>query len=110
MTRLSSILSRTILLCMGIVPAAALAQSETVTLVPPNPQVEPTVTVTSHPGDSISSNYNIDFTAMDSNGDGNIVRAEVNASGNADLMREFHVVDRNNNGRLTREELKGWLS
>ena len=67
------------------------------------------VTVTSSPGNSISSNYHIDLAAMDTNGDGNIVRAEVSASGNADLMREFHVVDANHNGRLTREELKGWL-
>ena len=110
MTRLSPILLSTLLSSLGLVSGAALAQSETVTLVPANPHVESTVTVTSHPGDSISSNYNIDFAALDSNGDGNIVRAEVNASGNADLMREFHVVDRDNNGRLTRDELKGWLS
>jgi hypothetical protein len=67
------------------------------------------VTVTSSPGNSISSNYRIDFAAMDANGDGHIVRGEVSASGNDDLMREFHVVDANRNGRLTREELKGWL-
>ena len=65
------------------------------------------VTVTDSPGNSISSNYKVDFDAMDTSGDGNITRAE--ASGNADLMREFHVVDANNNGRLTREEMKGWL-
>jgi hypothetical protein len=28
---------------------------------------------------------------------------------NADLMREFHVVDANHNRRLTKEEMKGWL-
>ena len=33
----------------------------------------------------------------------------VRASGNADLEREFHVVDTNHNGRLTKEEMKGWL-
>ena len=65
------------------------------------------VTVTDSPGTSISSNYNVDFDAMDTNDDGAITRAE--ASGNADLMREFHVVDANANGRLTREEMKGWL-
>ena len=27
----------------------------------------------------------------------------------ADLMREFHVVDANHNGRLTKEEIKNWL-
>ena len=65
------------------------------------------VTVTSSPGNSISSNYHVDFDAIDANNDGNITRAE--AAGNADLMREFHVVDGNHNGRLTREEMKGWL-
>ena len=65
------------------------------------------VTVTDHPGNSISPNYDIDFGVMDANGDGHIARAE--ASGNADLMREFHVVDGNEDGRLTREEMKGWL-
>jgi hypothetical protein len=65
------------------------------------------VSVTSHPGNSVSSNYHVDFDAMDANHDGNITRAE--ASGNADLMREFHVVDANHNRRLTKEEMKGWL-
>ena len=63
--------------------------------------------VTSHPGNSVSSNYHVDFDAMDANHDGNITRAE--GKGNADLMREFHVVDANHNGRLTKEEMKGWL-
>ena len=65
------------------------------------------VSVTSHPGNSISPNYHVDFDAMDANHDGNISRGE--AHGNADLTREFHVVDSNHNGRLTREEMKGWL-
>jgi Ca2+-binding EF-hand superfamily protein len=67
------------------------------------------VRVNELPPDSISSNYRIDFGTMDANGDGSISRAEARASGNDDLMREFHVVDANHNGRLTREELKGWL-
>jgi Ca2+-binding EF-hand superfamily protein len=65
------------------------------------------VTFTSHPGNSISPNYHVDFAAMDANGDGAITRAE--ARGNADLMREFHVVDANHDGRLGRDEMKGWL-
>lgn len=79
---------------------------------PPDPIDAPTppaanVTVTSHPGNSISPNYHVDFEAMDANHDGAITRAE--ARGNPDLMREFHVADANHNGRLTREEMKGWL-
>lgn len=65
------------------------------------------VTVNSMPGNSISSNYQIDFGAMDGNGDGVISRAEARV--NPDLTREFHVVDMDNNGRLTREELKDWI-
>ena len=63
--------------------------------------------VTSHPGDSISSNYHVDFDALDGNHDGSLSRAE--AKVNPDLMREFRVVDSNHNGRLSKEEMKGWL-
>lgn len=65
------------------------------------------VTVTSHPGHSISGDYRIDFDAMDGDRDGAISRTEV--GGNGSLAAEFHVVDANQDGRLTREELKGWL-
>jgi hypothetical protein len=68
---------------------------------------EGNVTFTSHPGNSISPNYHVDFEAMDANHDGAITRAE--ARGNADLMREFHVVDMDHNGRLTRVEMKDWI-
>lgn len=65
------------------------------------------VTVNSMPGNSISSNYKIDFDATDKNNDGVIVRSEVTA--NPDLQREFHVVDLDNNGQLTRVELQDWI-
>ncbi|TAK39368.1 MAG: hypothetical protein EPO30_03440 [Lysobacteraceae bacterium] len=65
------------------------------------------VTFTDHPGNSISPNYRVDFDAMDDNGDGVITRRE--GSGNPDLMREFHVVDLDDNGRLTRAEMKDWI-
>jgi hypothetical protein len=84
---------------------------QTVPATPATPAMSATpadnVTVTSHPGNSISPNYHVDFDAMDANHDGAITRAE--GRGNPDLMREFHVVDSNHNGRLTREEMKGWL-
>jgi hypothetical protein len=66
------------------------------------------VVVSSRPGDSISSNYKVDFAALDKNSDGNLTRGEVNASGNADLTREFVAVDINRNGRLSQDEMKGW--
>jgi hypothetical protein len=83
-----------------VVPAAPMS---------PRPAVvgNDNVTFTDHPGNSVSSNYNIDFEAMDANGDGVIVRSE--GRGNADLMREFHVVDSDHNGRLTRTEMKDWI-
>lgn len=76
--------------------------------MPPMEGASASGTVTSHPGNSISPNYHVDFDAMDSNHDGNISRAE--AKGNPDLMREWRVVDTNHNGRLTKVEMKGWLN
>ena len=75
----------------------------------PAPAPGTPTTVRSNPPDSISSNYRIDFASLDGNGDGNVSRGEVRSSGNEDLMREFHVVDANHNGRLTKEEMRGWL-
>ena len=76
----------------------------------PMPPSGSPVTVREHQPDSISSNYKIDFAALDKNSDGNVSRSEVRSSGNADLEREFHVVDANRNGRLTKDEMKGWLN
>lgn len=95
----------------GVAAAATPPQ----VVVPADPQSDrpatvgnDNVTFTDSPGNSISPNYSIDFEAMDSNGDGVITRAE--GRGNADLMREFHVVDMDHNGRLTRTELKDWIN
>lgn len=93
--------------------AAVRAMSDpqvTVVQVPParDGMVEPEVTITDSPGNSVSSNYHVDFAAMDTNDDGVIVRSE--ARGNADLMREFHVVDRDDNGRLTAVEMQDWTN
>ena len=66
------------------------------------------VTFSDHPGNSISPDYRVDFSAMDGNDDGVVVRSE--ARGNADLMREFHVVDLDNDGRLSRVEMKDWIN
>ena len=79
-------------LAVGVVPVTTNAQ---------------VVTVNSMPGNSISSNYKIDFDATDDNNDGVIVRSEITA--NPDLQREFHVVDLDNNGQLTRVELQDWI-
>lgn len=64
------------------------------------------VRVSSRAPDSVVGQYRVDFAALDGNGDGHITRAE--ARGNASLTAEFHVADRNADGRLTPEELSGW--
>jgi hypothetical protein len=86
-------------------PAAPMPPSDTTSATAAGANGQ--ATVTSHPGNSISSNYHVDFDAMDTNHDGSISRAE--AKGNPDLTREFRVVDSNHNGRLSKEEMKGWL-
>ena len=63
--------------------------------------------VTSSPGNSIVGDYHIDFDTMDSNHDGNLSRKE--AGSNATLMREFRAVDHDRNGRLSKQELEGWM-
>ncbi|MFC4727536.1 hypothetical protein [Coralloluteibacterium thermophilus] len=59
------------------------------------------------PGIPNAADYRIDFDALDRTGRGYITRNDV-PSGHP-LQSEFHVVDRNRDGRLTREELSGWL-
>ena len=93
-------------------PEAPMPPPPPTDAMPPSDAMPPAgapTSVRSLPPDSVSSNYKVDFAAMDKNSDGNVSRAEVRASGNADLAREFHVVDANHNGRLTQEEMKGWL-
>jgi Ca2+-binding EF-hand superfamily protein len=51
--------------------------------------------------------YRIDFAALDANGDGSLSRTEVRS--NATLTGEFRAVDNDHNGRLSKEELKGWM-
>lgn len=65
------------------------------------------VTVQSGPSNSVVGEYKIDFASLDRNGDGSLNRNE--ASANATLMGEFRAVDSNRNGRLSKDELKGWM-
>jgi len=102
----------------GGVPPAPSAAPMPPEAMPPAPPAAPAapmappgspVTVREQQPDSISSNYKVDYAALDKNGNGSVSRAEVRASGNDDLAREFHVVDGNHDGRLTEAEMKGWL-
>lgn len=65
------------------------------------------VTVRSIQPDSVTGDYRIDFSALDVDGDGFISREEAQA--NPALADEFNALDRHRRGRLTREQLAGWL-
>lgn len=64
------------------------------------------VRLTEHPPNSVVGDYQVDFDAMDSDGDGSISRGEAQA--NPTLSGEFDGVDRNRDGRLDRTELADW--
>ncbi len=68
---------------------------------------EAPVTVRSVQPDSVVGDYRIDFDALDSDGDGYISRAEAQA--NPSLAAEFDAIDIPRRGRLSREQLAGWL-
>ncbi|WP_313318406.1 EF-hand domain-containing protein [Stenotrophomonas sp.] len=65
------------------------------------------VTVRSIQPDSVIGNYRIDFDAMDVDGDGFISRDEAQA--NPALADEFNALDTARRGKLSREQLAGWL-
>ncbi|MGH8053150.1 MAG: EF-hand domain-containing protein [Stenotrophomonas sp.] len=65
------------------------------------------VTVRSVQADSVVGNYRIDFDALDLNGDGFISREE--AQSNPALADEFNALDTGRRGKLSREQLAGWL-
>lgn len=55
----------------------------------------------------LSSDYTIDFEALDADGDGFISRRE--AAAHERLTEEFRGVDADGDGLLSREELRGWI-
>ncbi|WP_313173451.1 EF-hand domain-containing protein [Stenotrophomonas sp.] len=73
----------------------------------PMPTDQAQVTVRSIQPDSVVGNYRIDFEAMDVDGDGFISREEAQA--NPALADEFNALDTARRGKLSREQLAGWL-
>lgn len=71
------------------------------------PTDQPQVTVRSIQPDNVIGNYRIDFAAMDVDGDGFISREEAQA--NPALADEFNSLDTGRRGKLSREQLAGWL-
>lgn len=69
------------------------------------PEGQP-VTIRSRAPDSVVGNYQIDFDALDTDGDGHINREEARV--NHVLTDEFHVLDGDGNGRLSRAEAASW--
>ncbi|WP_369934055.1 EF-hand domain-containing protein [Xanthomonas tesorieronis] len=72
------------------------------------PQGQAPVTVRTIQPDRVAGNYRIDFDALDSDHDGYISRSEAQA--NPALADEFDALDPQRRGRLSREQLAGWLA
>lgn len=110
-----------------LVPAAVAAQVETAPLpVPAEPATQPdraerqtgmatfdqaggqqVIIRSFEPATTLSSDYHIDFDALDADGDGFISRRE--AAAHETLSREFRGVDVDGDGQLSRDELRGWI-
>lgn len=65
------------------------------------------MTVRSIQPNHVAGDYRIDFAALDRDGDGFISREEAQA--NPALAAEFDSLDSAHRGKLSREQLAGWL-
>lgn len=120
-------LSGSLLFIALAVPALALAQVQTAPLpVPDEPATRPdraerqtgmvtfgeaggqqVIIRSFEPTTLLSSDYSIDFEALDADEDGFISRRE--ASEHPTLRQEFNGVDVDGDGMLSRDELRGWI-
>lgn len=97
----------------AVVPVAPVEKFEGVETVTLNTESGPVVVV-SFPGTVPSSQYNIDFSALDSNQDGYISKAELDANAGRSaaalhLAMEFQRADTNADERLGFTEILGWV-
>lgn len=96
-----------------MVPVAPVEKFEGVETVTLQTDRGPVVVV-SWPGTVPNSEYNIDFSALDANGDGFIARQEAQAMDSRseaahNLNLEFQVADKNSDGRLAFTEIIQWV-
>lgn len=97
----------------AVVPVAPVEGFEGVETVTLQTERGPVVVI-SYPGTVPASEYNIDFSALDADGDGYISRTEASAmagrSGAAhNLNLEFEVADKNGDGKLAFTEIIEWV-
>ena len=95
-----------ITLSFALASGAVLAQSESGPRVEFEAENRPVTVVSVQPPLANADHYRITIDDLDSDGDGYIQRDEV-PSGHA-LESEFHLVDRNRDGRISAEELANW--
>ncbi|MCD9047267.1 MULTISPECIES: hypothetical protein [unclassified Luteimonas] len=89
-------------------PARASAQgSQTGITTFGNPGEQQVIVRSYEPDAVLRDQYRVDFDALDSNGDGYLDRRE--AAAHPTLAAEFAGVDTDADGRLGREELRGWI-
>ncbi|WP_243733075.1 EF-hand domain-containing protein [Luteimonas yindakuii] len=92
----------------GHAPAPASAQgSQTGITTFGNPGEQQVIVRSYEPDAVLRDQYRIVFDALDTNGDGYLDRAE--AAAHPTLAAEFGGVDTDTDGRLSKEELRGWI-
>src|SRR5690606_6432856 len=114
-------------LALLLAPATAFAQVQTAPLPAPDepatrpdrsdrqpgmvtfgaPGAQHVIIRSFEPTTVLPGEYRVDFEALDAGGDGFISRRE--ASAHEVLARQFRGVDIDGDGRLSRDELRGWI-
>ncbi len=91
---------------VALFPLAAAAQQATGARAEFEASTGPVTVQSVQPALPNASDYQVQVSDLDTNGDGVISRREVPES--HALASEFRLVDRNGDGRITAEELAAW--